>query len=613
MSSYNGKIIRLDLTAGKSQVEDIPEKWMKEYLGGRGIGGRYLYEELKPGVEPLSAENKVIMMMGPLGATPAMSVSRMALVTKSPLTGAVAKSVMGGSFGPFLKFAGYDGIIVEGEADKPVYLHIDKDGIHLLDAAELWGLDTQQTHQKLRQKHGTSAQVACIGPAGEKLVRYAILISDLRCGGRTGVGTVLGAKKLKAFAVNSAGPLSLYDAEGFKKVNREVIEGLKTSPGRIKMSDFGTSFLTLGFEKVGIFPVKNFQEGHLEGVEKIGDEALASIKTKNDGCYGCMTKCGQVRRVTGGTYDGAVSEGPDYETIWSLGGNLANTDMGALIAADSLCDKLGMDTVSAGNAIGFAYELYQRGIITKKDTDDLELNWGDPAPMIALVEKISRREGFGQLLGEGTKRAAEKIGKGAENYAMQVKGLELPAYEPRAVKGYGLVLATANIGASHMYGRPRDELAGKKDRLTEVDKGKDIAMAETSQATQDAVIQCSFSPVTGFNLQQRSDLLAAATGFKEFSDPDYVETIGERILCLERCFNVREGFARKDDTLPKRMRTEPLKNAGPATGQTVKNLDGLLNEFYDALGYTRQGIPSESKLKELGLDSVAEDIKRISK
>jgi len=613
MSSYNGKLIRLNLTSRKSQVEDIPEKWMKEYLGGRGIGIRYLYEELEPGVEPLSPDNKVIMMMGPLGATTAMSVSRIALVTKSPLTGAVSKSVMGGNFGAFLKFAGFDGIIVEGEADKPVYVHIDKDGIKILDAAELWGLDTQQTHQKLRQKHGKSTQVACIGPAGEKLVRYAILISDLRCGGRTGVGAVLGAKKLKAFAVNSAGPLSLHDAEGFKKVNKEVIEGLKTSPGRIKMSDFGTSYLTLGFEKVGIFPVKNFQQGHLEGVEKIGDEALASIKTKNDGCYGCMTKCGQVRQVTGGTYDGAVSEGPDYETIWSLGGNLANTDKDSLIAADSLCDKLGIDTVSAGNSIGFAYELYQRGIITKKDTDGLELKWGDHAAMVTLVKKIGNREGFAKLLGEGTKRAAAQIGKGAEDYAMQVKGLELPAYEPRAVKGYGLVLATSNIGASHMYGRPRDELSGKKDRLTEVDKGKDIAVAETSQATQDAVIQCSFGPVTGLNPQQRSDLLVAATGFKEFGDPAYVEKIGERTLCLERCFNVREGFDRKDDTLPKRMRTEPLKDAGPATGQTVKNLDGLLDEFYDALGYTRQGIPSEAKLKELGLDWVVKDIKKFSK
>jgi len=613
MSSYNGKLIRLNLTTGKSQVEEIPRQWLKDFLGGRGLGVKYLYEELKPGVEPLSAENKVIMMMGPLGATTAMSVSRMALATKSPLTGAVSKSIMGGSFGAFLKFAGYDGIIVEGESAKPVYLHIDKEGIHLLDAADLWGLDTQQTHQRLREKHGKSTQVACIGPAGEKLVRYSVLISDLRVGGRTGVGTVLGAKKIKAFAVNSSGPLSLHDADGFKKLTKEIIEGLKTSPGRIKMSDFGTSYLTLSLEKDGIFPIKNFQEGHLEGVEKIGDEALASIKIKNDGCYGCMTKCGQVRKVTGGTYDGAVSEGPDYETIWSLGGNLANTDIGALIAADSLCDKLGLDTVSAGNSIGFAYELYQRGIITREDTDGLELNWGDPAPMMTLIQKISDREGLGKLLGEGTKRAAAQIGKGAEDYAMQVKGLELPGYEPRAVKGYGLIFATSNVGAHHMYGRPRAELAGKKDKLTEVDKGKDAADAEILQATQDTVIQCAFSPVTGFNAQQRSELLVMATGFKEFADPAYLDKVGERTLCLERCFNVREGFDRKDDTLPKRMRTEPLKDAGPATGQTFKNLDGLLDEYYDVLGYTRQGIPSEAKLKELGLDSVVADMKKFSK
>jgi aldehyde:ferredoxin oxidoreductase len=607
MRSYTGKLVRLNLSQRKSQVEDVPEPLMKNFLGGRGVAVKYLYDELKPGVEPLGADNKLIFMMGPLGATTAMSVSRTALVTKSPLTGAIAKSIMGGNFGAYLKFAGFDGIIVEGEAEKPVYVHIDQDGIHILDAGELWGLDTQETHDKLRQSHGKATQVACIGPAGEKLVRYAVVISERRCGGRTGVGTVMGAKKLKAIAVNSSGPLSLYDAEQFKKLAREQIKGLKTSQGRIRMTNVGTSYLTLDLEKVGIFPVKNFQEGHLEDVEKIGDESLARIKIKNDGCYGCMTKCGQVRQVTEGTYAGAISEGPDYETIWSLGGNLANTEKGSLIAADSLCDKLGLDTVSTGNSIGFAYELFQRGIITKKDTDGLELKWGDHGAMIKLVEKIGRREGFGKLLGEGTKRAAEQIGQDAEDYAMQVKGLEMPAYEPRAVKGYGLILATANIGASHMYGRPRDELAGKKDRLTEVDKGKDAAQAQILQATQDAVIQCSFTPATGFTSQSRSDLLVAATGFKEFADPAYLDLIGERILCLERCFNVREGFNRKDDTLPKRMRTEPLKDAGPATGQVFKKLDSLLDEYYDALGYTSQGIPSKEKLAQLGLEQVVKD------
>jgi aldehyde:ferredoxin oxidoreductase len=613
MRGYTGKLLRVNLSKRKSQVEDIPEQLMKDFLGGRGLAVKYLYSELKPGVDALGPDNKLLFMMGPLGATTAMSVSRLAVVTKSPLTGCVAKSIAGGNFGAFLKFAGFDGVILEGEADKPTYIHIDGDGVHILDADELWGLDTEETQNKLRQIHGNSTKAICIGPAGEKLVRYAVVISELRCGGRTGVGTVMGAKKLKAIAVNSSGPLGVYDPQQFKSLAREQIEGLRTSPRRIQMTDFGTSYLTLGLEKMGIFPVKNFQEGHLEGVENIGDEAFAKIKIGNNGCYGCMTKCGQERRVPEGPYAGAFSEGPDYESIWSLGGNWANTDLGSIITADSICDKLGMDTVSAGSAIGFACELFERGIITKKDTDGLDLTWGNHGDMIKLLEKIGRREGFGELLGEGTKRAAEHIGKGAEAYAMHVKGLEIPAYEPRAVKGYGLIFATSNVGAHHMYGRPREELAGKADRFAEEGKGKDVARNEISQAVEDSVVQCSFTPATGFTPESRAKLLVVATGFNEFSDPAYLDLIGERILCLERSFNVREGFNRKDDTLPARMRTEPLKNAGPATGQMIRNLDKLLDEYYDALGYSHQGIPTEEKLRQIGLDWVIEDIKRFVK
>lgn len=612
MRSYTGKLLRVNLSNRESHIEDIPDQLLKDFLGGRGLAVRYLYSELKAGVEALGPDNKLLFMMGPLGATTVMSVSRMAVVTKSPLTGCVAKSIVGGNFGTFLKFAGFDGVILEGKAEKPTYIHIDGNGVHILDADEIWGLDTEETQMKLRQLHGTSTKAICIGPAGEKLVRYAVVISDLRCGGRTGVGTVMGAKKLKAIAVNSSGPLGVYDPQQFKSLAREQIEGLKTSPRRIQMTNFGTSYLTLGFEKMGIFPVKNFQEGHLEGVEKISDEAFAKIKIKNDGCWGCMTKCGQVRRVTEGPYAGAVSEGPDYETIWALGGNLANIDLASLIAADSLCDRLGIDTISAGNAIGFACELFERGIITKKDTDGLDLTWGNHGDMLKLVEKIGRREGFGELLGEGTRRAAEHIGKGAEAYAMHVKGLEIPAYEPRAVKGYGLIFATSNIGANHMYGRPREELAGKVDRFAEEGKGKDIARNQIAQAVEDSVVQCSFGPATGFTPESRGKLLVAATGFNEFSDPAYLDLIGERILCLERSFNVREGFSRKDDTLPARMLTEPLKNAGPATGQVIK-LDTLLDEYYDALGYSPQGIPTTEKLRQIGLEWVIEDINRFVK
>ncbi len=613
MRSYTGKLLRINLSNRRSHIEDIPEQLMKNFIGGRGLAARYLYRELNAGVEPLGPDNKLLFMMGPLGATTAMSVSRMVVVTKSPLTGCIAKSVMGGNFGPFLKFAGFDGIIVEGEAEKPTYVHIDRDGVHILDADEIWGLDTEKTQTKLRQRHGVATKVACIGPAGEKLVRYAIIISDRRCAGRTGIGAVMGAKKLKAIAVNSAGPLSVHDPQRFKRLAREQIGGLKTSPGRIRMTNFGTSYLTLGFEKMGLFPIHNFQEGHLEGIERLGEEEFAKIKVKNSGCYGCMTKCGQERRVTEGSYAGAFSEGPDYETIWALGGNLGNTDLASLVAADSLCDRLGMDTISTGNAIGFACELFERGIITNKDTDGLDLTWGNHGEIVRLVEKIGRREGIGELLGEGTKRAAEHIGKGAEAYAIHVKGLEIPAYEPRAIKGYGLIFATSNMGANHMYGRPREELAGEKDRFADEGKGEDIARAQKAQAVQDSVIQCSFGAATGFTPQARSELLVAATGFNEFGDPAYLDQIGERIVCLERSFNVREGFSRKDDTLPARMLTEPLKNAGPATGQVIRKLDTLLDEYYDAFGYTRQGIPSTKKLRQIGLEWVIEDIERFIK
>ena len=613
MRGYTGKLLRVNLSNRESHTEDIPEQLMKNFLGGRGLAARYLYSELNARVEPLGADNKLLFMMGPLGGTTAMAVSRMAVVTKSPLTGCVAKSIVGGNFGAFLKFAGFDGIIVEGKAEKPIYIHIDGNKVHILAADEIWGLDTEKTQAKLRQRHGASTKVICIGPAGEKLVRYAILLSDRRCAGRTGVGAVMGAKKLKAIAVNSVGPLSVYDPQQFKGLAKKQVEDLKTSPRRIQMTNFGTSYMTLGFEKMGLFPIHNFQEGHLEGIERLSEEEFAKIKVKNSGCYGCMTKCGQERRVTEGLYAGAFSEGPDYETIWALGGNLANTDLGSLVAADSLCDRLGIDTISTGNAIGFACELFERGIITISDTDGLDLTWGNHGDILKLVEKIGRREGIGELLGEGTKRAAEHIGKGAENFAMHVKGLEIPAYEPRAIKGYGLIFATSNVGANHMYGRPREEFAGTKDRFADEGKGEDIARAQKGQAVEDSIIQCSFGAATGFTPESRGELLVAATGFNEFGDPAYLDQIGERIICLERSFNVRERFSRKDDTLPARMLTEPLKNAGPATGQVIRKLDTLLDEYYDALGYTRKGIPSIEKLTQLDLEWLVKDIGRFVK
>jgi aldehyde:ferredoxin oxidoreductase len=623
MSTYTSQLLRVNLTTGAILAESIPEQVKRGFVGGRGFGIKYLYDELAPGIEPLGPENRLLLLTGPLGGTAAQGFSKWVAVTKSPLTGCVARALGGGDFGAFLKFAGFDFIIVEGQAEKPVYIYLEGDSAKVLDAGDLWGLDTQETQQKLQEKHGPRTQVACIGPAGEELVRYATITHGRRTASRCGVGTVMGSKNLKAVAINPSttlrrgsgqgsggrtrGKLVPHDPDGFQSLAREQIDSLKTHKRRLNLTNLGTTFMVATANTVGMFPVRNFQEGSLKGFENIAAEEFSRVKVGNFGCYSCMTRCGQVHEMSEGPYNGAFSEGPEYETIWALGGQVGNTDPGFLVAADACCDLLGLDTVSTGNCIGFACELFERGIITTEDTDGLELAWGNHAAFLTLIEKIGRREGFGELLGEGVVRAARCIGKGAEAYAMHAKGLELPGYEPRAVKGYGLSYATSNIGGSHMYGRPRDELYGRLDPFAEEGKGDSIALVQKEQALDDSAIVCNFG-TSGLTRQFLGRLLVAATGINEFGDVAYLDRVGERIMCLERAFNVREGFDRKDDTLPARMLTEPLQNAGPATGQVIRSLDILLDEYYDALGYTQQGIPSREKLQELGLEEVAKDV-----
>ena len=607
MSTYTSQFLRVNLTTGAIRAEPIPEQVKKDFVGGRGFGIKYLYDELAPGIEPLGPENKLLLLTGPLGGTAAQGFSKWVAVTKSPLTGCVARALGGGDFGAYLKFAGFDFVIVEGQAEKPVYIYLEGGRADVLDAGDLWGLDTQETQQKLQEKHGPRTQVACIGPAGEKLVRYATITHGRRTASRCGVGTVMGSKNLKAMAIRARGKLVPHDPDGFQSLAQEQIESLKTHKRRLNLTNLGTTFMVATANTAGMFPTRNFQEGSLDGFEKIAAEEFSRVKVGNFGCYSCMTRCGQVHEMSEGPYSGAFSEGPEYETIWALGGQVGNTALGFLVAADARCDLLGLDTVSTGNCIGFACELFERGIITTEDTDGLELTWGNHAAFLTLIEKIGRREGFGGLLGEGVVRAAQRIGKGAEAYAMHAKGLELPGYEPRAVKGYGLSYATSNIGGSHMYGRPRDELYGRLDPFAEEGKGDSIALVQKGQALDDSVVVCNFG-TSSLTRQFLAKLLVAATGINEFGDVAYLDRVGERIVCMERAFNVREGFDRKDDTLPARMLTEPLQNAGPATGQVIRSLDTLLDEYYDALGYTRQGVPSQEKLQELGLTEVIKDV-----
>ncbi len=609
MSSYAGNLLRVNLSGRTTSTEKIPVRIQKSFIGARGFGIKYLYDELKPGIEPLGPENKLLLLAGPLGGTKGQGFSKMIVMAKSPLTGCIARSCGGGAFGVHLKFAGFDFIIVEGASPEPAYVYIEQGKIEILSAKDLWGLDTQQAQEILKERHGPNTKVACIGPAGEKLVRFAAVVSDRRTAARCGVGTVMGSKNLKAIVVNATGQLVAADAKRYDQLVKKQIAYLKNLPFRQEISDYGTNAGLEHFYNSGFYPVRNYQEGRLKGVEQLYKDQYAKDKIGSYGCYSCMTRCGQLRRVSSGVYKGAFSEGPEYETAYALGGEIGNIDRGFIVAADAQCDLLGMDTISCGVAMGFACELYQRSILTPKDTDGLELTWGNHAAMLTLVKKIGQREGFGWLLGEGVKRAAVQIGKGAEHYAMHVKGLEFPGYEPRALKGFAVNYATSNLGACHQYGYYVPEVRGLVDQFTEEGKAVAIAEMQRNSAIDDSIVVCNFGNPE-LSPELRGHMLVAATGHEEFGDIRYVNKVGERIVCLERAFNVREGFDRKDDCLPARILNEPLENARPSTGNRVQNQDKLLDEYYEALGYTKQGIPSAPKLQELELAHVIKDMEK---
>ncbi len=619
MGGYAGKFLRVNLSTGELRAEPVPEDVKRKFVGGRGFGVKYLYDELPAGVDPLGVQNKLLLLNGPLAGTNAQTVSRWMAVTKSPLTGCFARAVGGADFGAWLKFAGYDFIIIEGKAKKPIYLYITNNSCEIRDAGDLWGLNTEETQRRLCQMHGEHTRVACIGPAGEKLVRYAVIASERRTASRCGVGTVMGSKNLKAVAINPERRFEVADPAGFKELVKEQVRFLQADGQYRNFREWGTSNSSQAFNTLGVFPVKNFRAGQQDGFEKFSGKKYREMRRGDFGCYSCSVRCGKKHVVLSGPYSGATSEGPEYESIWAFTGSIDNTDIGATVAADQVCDDFGMDTISTGNTIGFAYELFEKGILTKKDTDGLDLTYGNHSAMITLIEKIGRREGFGDVLAEGIMRAAARIGKGSQEYAMHVKGLELPGYEPRAAKAHGLNFATSNIGASHCFGYARQEIFGTPvpravDRFADEGKGDITAYNQNHVALVEVGIVCTFSASWNWFYPLFGKMLSAATGIVEFGDTEYLRTVAERIYNLERVFNIREGFRRKDDTLPRRMLTEPLEQrGGPAHGQVVRKQDPLLDEYYESRGWTREGIPTPQKLKALGLDSVVKDVERLIK
>jgi aldehyde:ferredoxin oxidoreductase len=583
MKGYAGRILRVDLTNSRVATEPLSMEDVMDFIGGRGFGIKYLYEELPPNIDPLGEDNKLLLLTGVLTGTSAQATSRWFACTKSPLTGCYARSCAGGDFGAWMKFAGYDFIIIEGKAEKPVYLYVTADGGKIEDAHELWGKDTQQTQEWLYQRYGRDTRIACIGPAGENLVKYAAILAGKRTAGRCGVGTVMGSKHLKAVAVKAKRNLYLHDPEGFRQLVKDQVNTIQGSKDYQRHRDEGTTDGVVSRNLLGVFPVRNFRYGQLNGYEQLSVEAYRKLRVRNSGCYSCSARCGKTHVIPAGPYAGARSEGPDYESMWAFSGSVDSNNIEATVAADQLCDDLGLDTISTGNSIGFAYELYEKGILTMDDTDGLELTYGNHDAMVTLIKRIGRREGLGDILAEGTLRAARYIGKEAEAYAMQVKGLELPGYEPRA---------------------------RAVDRFAEEGKADIVIYNQNHAALREVGVVCIFAGSWGdWYRRLFNRMLFAATGIEEFADWDYLHKAGERIWNLDRAFNVRDGFNRRHDTLPRRFLSEPLHTKeAPGENQMIRTLDKFLDEYYQLRGWTEEGIPSRQKLEELGLGYVVKDI-----
>ncbi|MBW2094441.1 MAG: aldehyde ferredoxin oxidoreductase family protein [Deltaproteobacteria bacterium] len=601
MATYTGKLLRINLTDSTWQEEDIADSSYRHYISARGLAAKYLYEELQPHMDPFDPENRLVFSIGVLAGTGLQGFSKWCVTSKSPLTNTIFRSISGGNFGVWMKYAGYDLLIIQGKAPVPSYVYLDTNGVQFHPADSLLGLDPRELQKRLKKNHGPRTESACIGLAGEKLVRYAVISSGDRTAARGGMGTVMGAKNLKAVAINVPVQKPVpFHKSAFEKLVQEQICMLKGHPRRENMNTFGTPYITTVVDALGVLPVKNFQEGTIQQVEDISGEVFYDLKKAKAGCYLCMTRCGGMRQVTNGPLEDSLIDGPEYETIYAFGPLLGIADKQFIINANAACDYYGIDTISTGVSIAFACELFEKDILTTADTDGLDLSWGNKGSVFSLIEKIGKREGMGRLLGEGVRIAARNMGADASLYAMHIKGLELPGYDPRGIKGYALSMATSNIGGSHMYGRPRAELAGKVDPFAEEGKGESIAQVQKEQAVEDSLIACTFGN-SGLDVAKYAQLLTAATGIDAFGEGDNLLRIGERILCIERCFNMREGFGRKDDALPRRLTSEPLRKAGPSTGQVVKDLDTLLDEYYEALGYTGEGLPTAEKLNDLGI------------
>ena len=597
--AYYEKIARINLSTGEIKVEPLDLELAHKFIGGRGLGTKILYDEGVATVEPLSPENKLVYITGPMTGAAAPSTGRYMVVTKSPLTGMIACYNSGGIWGAKLKHAGWDAIIVEGQAPEWTYISIEDDKIQLLDAREYLGMMSEEMDTKLKEKHGPTASVLNIGPAGEKQVLLAAIMNDKdRAAGRSGVGAVMGSKKLKAIVVKSSRIKldNIADEEALKEATKKAMDVLMANPVTSSgLKQLGTAILVNIINNVGSLPTKNWQESYYEQAEDISGETLAEKYLVRPGaCYRCPIACGRIINV-----NGHVTGGPEYEPLWAYGANCGNNDLNVIDECNMLCNEYGLDAISTPCTIAAAMELYQRGAIKEEDCAGVPLEWGSTKALVEWTKRMGNPETeLDWLMSSGSARLCEHYGM--PEISMSVKKQEMPAYDARGIQGIGITYATSNRGGCHVRGYMiSPEVLGLPQQLDRTVTDDKAAWAKPFQdltAVIDSMGHCLFTSFA-MGAQEYTDLLNAATGTNW--TVEQVLEIGDRIYHIERMFNKAAGMKPEDDRLPKRLLNDPIVN-GPSKGM-VSQLPLTLPQYYEARGWVN-AFPTDETLKKLGLD-----------
>jgi aldehyde:ferredoxin oxidoreductase len=589
MNGWMGKIVKIDLGSLKQEIVPISAEKRRQYLGGRGLGVK-LYTDLCPAsTDPLAAGNALIFMTGPLTGT-VMTSGRYQVISRSPLTGTICDSSSGGSFGAVLKSSGLDGLIIQGRAAKPVYLYVHDGEIEVRDASALWGLNTQHTQKAIQAETDAKTSVACIGPAGENRVIFAAIMNDKdRAAGRGGMGTVMGSKNLKAIAASGSQPVDVADPEGYKALTARIDRIVDKNPVTGKsLQILGTSVLVNIINAHGMFPTENFRRGVFNDAEGTSGEKIAeTLLQRQSACYKCPIGCGRTTQTKN-----EHGEGPEYETVWAFGAHLGISDLTAITEANYACNELGLDTITMGSTLGCAMELCEIGAWKEN------MHWGDAGKLLGWVEDTARQRGIGAELALGSKRLAAKYGR--PELAIQVKGMEIPAYDPRGAQGMALSYATSNRGGCHMRAYMiAPEILGHPvflDRFSTAGKAEIVALFQDISALVDSIVLCRFLQFA-MGISTFTDMLRAVTGL-DFSDDELMK-IGRRVYTLERVFNNQAGFSRRDDTLPPRFFQEEFQTG--SSRHRVVRLEEMLDRYYAVRGWDKDGVPLPRTLAELGL------------